>query len=274
MIFITISTYQRFWQFALGMLCLANADLPEGAHVEVVDDGTSDGSAEAKLAVLDDLRFRDIVQEYEFLPANGRKNALFNRWMARVLADPSVELWLHQDDDLCFASDMLIRMVDDYRNYLARGVLYGFVNGWRDIETKLRVGHCNGPLHHIKELGGASFLQSRSTLQAVGNFFADPRNRAGREERLWEAYRRANETLAFNRDNPYQVQHSANAESVLSGHQESWRHCWSRDVRTGQLIEVQPYGTKALRAAVDSGQLEQFVRAANEKAAEKVLLPN
>jgi len=146
MIQITISTYRRFWQFALAMLCLANAKLPEGARVQVIDDGSSDGSAQAKRRLLADLAERGIVHRYEFLATNGGKNALFARWMGEVLADPAIELWLHQDDDLCYAADTLVRMVADYRHFLGRGVLYGFVNGWRD----LRPHRCNGPLWRVR----------------------------------------------------------------------------------------------------------------------------
>ena len=264
MILVSIPTLNRFWNFALTMVCMVNAELPTPRRMILVDDGTNDGSAETKRRLAETTGLFD---ETIWRPARLGKNTYFHEVMARVLDDSSVDLWLHHDDDLCFGPSAIRDLVDDYEQYLRRGVLFGFVNDWRDRDA----GPCNGPLRHTKMLGGASFLQSRNTLRAIGNPFADPAFRQGNELRLWDRYREAGETLAY-RDPPYPVQHTANAESVLNGHQENWRHLRSRD-RAGRVAQIPPYDVDELHQAIDSGRLETFVRSANDRAAVKVLLP-
>jgi len=274
MILVTCSTYRRFWHLALTMLCLANADRPSGCEIEVVDDGTPDDEWGKKFELLRDLHERRTIDGFKRLPpGTGKKNRMFGAWMKRVIDDPRIELWLHLDDDLCFSADVLARAVDDFRTYLGRGLLYIFVNCWRDVLAAHKISLCNGPLWHVHELGGAAWCMSRSALLAVGNVFDTPEQQAGREEVLWGKLRAAQEALCFNRDRPYNLQHTANAESLLSGHQEAWRNLWSHDVRSGEIVDVPPYGIGRLRAAVDGGWLESFVRNANELAKVKIVLP-
>jgi len=268
MIYCTISTKDRFWNFALTMLCLANAERPAGLYVEVYDDASGELQP-ARADLLADLVVRDIVQNVTWQRPGRGYNAAFDAFLQRLAGDATITHWLHLDDDLCFSADTLVRLVADYDRWLARGCLYGFVNAWQNF---LR-GHCNGPLWKVRELGGCAFVMSRATALTIRDVFATAAGRAGRHEEMWAVLRRERETLACNRDEPYLMQHTANAESMLHGRQEGWRDAWSRDLRTGELIDVPPYGVTELRAAVDAGQLEQFVRDANERAAVPVTLP-
>jgi hypothetical protein len=106
---------------------------------------------------------------------------------------------------------------------------------------------------------------SKPTLAAIGDIFTAERP----HEDMWAALREAGETLAFNQDTPYQIQHTANADSLLFGYRPEWRDGWSRNRHTDQLIDVPPFGIDALRQAVDSQQLEALVRQHN---ASKIVL--
>ncbi|HEY1598914.1 MAG TPA: hypothetical protein VGG64_04890, partial [Pirellulales bacterium] len=62
----------------------------------------------------------------------------------------------------------------------------------------------------------------------------------------------AGETLAFNQDTPDQIQHTANADSLLFGYGPEWRDGWSSNRQTDQLIDVPPFDIDTIRHAVDS----------------------
>ncbi len=272
MIYLSLSTKNRFWNFALTMLCLANADRPANLRVMVYDDHTDDGSQDAKRVLVDDLRdrvFGDRAIEYFRSDRQYGYNTLFYIFMSYPRELPEITHWFHLDDDLCFAPDTLVRMLADYDRWLRRGALYGFVNAWQNF---LR-GHCNGPLHHVRELGGCMFLMSRATALSIRDVFSTPEKQRGRHEEMWAELRRLKETQACRIEQPYQVQHTANADSMLWGKKPQWRDAWSKHLRTGELIDVPGYPIAELRAAVDGGRLEQFVRAANERAKVKIVTP-
>ena len=280
MILISVSTRNRFWNFALTMLCLANAEKPAGILLHLIDDATDDGSLDDKRRIIECLGDATnstgwLHTRFEHLPERNGVNGVMSRFLDHVIrADATgnggeaVTHWIHLDDDLVFSPDVLRRAIEDYERYLRRGLVYLFMNEW--VKP---LSHCNGPLWSVHELGGAAFITSRRTVQSIGNPFADDAVRRGPCEQIWERYRAAGETLAFNRDEPYQIQHTANADSLIFGKQPRWANLWSKDLRTNEFIDVPPYGFAEVRAAVDSGQLEKFVREANERAKFKLPLP-
>ncbi len=224
MIYLSFTTCRRFWNFALTMLCLQRAERPAALFVHVLDD-IGDGPAQGwKDALLEDLQRRQVVQRVDVLtveggvPPHARYNAAFAHIIQRF-SESGASLWIHLDDDLCFAPDLLVRSVADYQRWMEHGVLYLFINRWGNVATE----HYHGPLWRVHELGGCAFITDRSALLAVADLFATRAAQLLPHEEFWSALRSARLPLVCNREYPYPIQHTANAESLLFGQQDSWR---------------------------------------------------
>jgi len=274
LIYLSITTCQRFWNFALTMLCLQHAVRPPELFVHVLDDRRSGPEQGWKDALLKHLQGRHVVQCVEYLdieeglPPHARYNAAFARIIQSV-CESSASLWIHLDDDLCFAGDLLVRGVADYQRWMEHGVLYLFTNRWGNVARE----HFRGPLWRVHELGGCAFIASRASLLAIDVPFATRAAQLLPHEQLWEAFRSADLPLLCNREFPYPVQHTANAESLLFGQQETWREGWQMHLLTGAPVDVPPFGFDALRQAVNDHRLEQLVREWNERLRTDVRLP-
>jgi hypothetical protein len=185
---------------------------------------------------------------------------------------------MHFDDDLVVSPPEILHVLHDYETYVHEGYLCAFVNPWSKPTLQLR-----GPMWRVHATGGAAFCISRETALALGNVHADYPDLHPHDAqcKFFERLAALKLPICVNRDVPYAIQTSGNIESVIYGRTDGtgvdpWRKyesLYAVSLTNGNVIDVPPYGTYALREALKANRLEQFVRDCNDRATIKVLLP-
>lgn len=269
MIYLTITTRNRFWHCALSLLALVNSRRPE-AFVHLVDDATGDGSREAKTSLVDDLIDRGIINRADWRGQRGGYNASLCTFCAQFLAGDFTH-WVHLDDDLVYAAETLEAVLADLDRFAPRDLLFVFVNRWCQPGAAIE----GTPLRTVPRAGGAGFALARGALASVGNPFDPTRDPLAPLRGYWhDTLAAAGSRRVIRYDQPYRVQHTANDRSLIFGHDPSIEHLWSVDYRTGKLIDVPEFPTYELRSALAGGYLDEFTRAANDRLPHKIKLPN
>ena len=268
MIYVTISTRNRFWHSALTAMSVANANW-QGCFIHVLDDATDDDFAEAKEYLFNDLLLRNIIHRYEKLPeqigfCRGRE-LMVNRFAA----ESRFLYWLHLDDDILIGPQTVQQALRDVQAAPMdnRAILHLYANPWAAWKPWA------GPFARVTKIGGACYLIPKGVMLEIGNPYTDQTDGEKANAGFWQRAANAEIPMVIRWTQPYQCQHTGNVESTIFGHTPKWEAMYAKDFKTGNIIEVPPFRINELRSAIKGRNLSGYVWRANTACREKVKLP-
>ena len=249
------------------MLALVRSKL-DGCFIHVLDDASDDEHSEDKRQLCLALEIKGVVHRYERRPVqqgfcSGRE-LLANRF----LQQSRFHVWFHLDDDILVGPTVICRAVADLGiSCNNRGWLEVFNNAW------LKPDNLNMEFSSVPKAGCACFAVHRETMKIIGNPYTGYTDGEKCHTDLWGKLADLKLPHLIRVKNPYACQHTGNVESVIFGRTPSWEHLFARDFKSKAVIQVPPFDHKALRAAIKSGKLEDFTRAANYQLGNRIRLP-
>lgn len=267
MIYVTITTRNRFWHSALTMLSVVQS-ANKGCFIHVLDDASDDEMAETKRHLFTDLSLRRLVSRYEPLPERIGFCAGRELLVERFLNEPRFSHWFHLDDDILIGTRTILTAVQDLEGPLERkGLLHVYANPW--AKWKPHVGH----FAYVEKVGGACYVVSREVMEVIGNPYTGQTDGEKANARFWKLLHGAGHPMHIRWTNPYQCQHTGNVESTIFGHTPKWEALYAKDFKTGNLVEVPPFRMRDLRAAVKARRLSSYVVQMNATSRVKVKVP-
>jgi len=268
MIYVTVTTRNRFWHSAMTALALAQID-SKGCFIHVLDDATDDAFQEAKKFMFEDLKYRGFIQRYERVPEKIGFCAGRELLVNRFLAEKRFSHWFHLDDDILIGPNTIQKAFRDVDGPLLerQGILHVFANPWCTYQP------FKGEFATVTKIGGACYIIPKPVLLKVGNPYEGQTDGEKANARFWAALNRQGSPMFCRWTNPYLCQHTGNVESTIFGHTPTWEAMYAKDFKSGNIVEVPPFRTKELRAAVKSRNLSGYVWRVNTACKMKVKLP-
>lgn len=267
MIYITVTTRNRFWHSALTMLALVQSP-NQGRFIHVLDDASNDEWAESKQHLLRNLLLRRLISRYDRMENRVGFCAGRATLVERFLSEPRFSHWFHLDDDILLGKQTIQKATNDLEGPLdGKGLLHVFANPW--CRWKRNVGD----FAYASTIGGACYVTNRETMQHIGNPYSGQTDGETANAGFWKRLQSAGLPMHIRWTNPYQCQHTGNVESTIFGHTPKWEAMYAKDFKTKTLVEVPPFRMRELRAAVKSRRLSSYVRQMNAQFRIKVKVP-
>lgn len=267
MIYVTLTTRNRFWHCALTALSLAQGTY-KGCFVHVLDDASDDAFADAKQHLFDNLKRQDKINRFERLSERigfcGGRELLVRRFFQQ----PQFTHWFHLDDDILLGPETVHRAVRDLNGPLAgKGILHVYANPWCDWKK------AEGGFAKVRKIGGACYVITKHVLEKIGNPYTGQSDGEAANAAFWRHLARVGEPMHIRWKNPYLCQHTGNVESTIFGYTPTWESLYAKDFRTGNIVEVPPFQTAELRKAIKSRNLSGYVWRMNSACRVQVKLP-
>lgn len=267
MIYVTVSTRNRFWHSSLTALSLANANLT-GCFVHVLDDASDDEYVDARTELYENLLQRKVIHRYDALKANIGFCSVRELFVDHFLRQSRFSHWLHIDDDIIFSEQAINRAFKEYMAYMFnRGVLHLYVNPWCRLVKRF------GPFAEVGSIGGASFIVPKRTLEIIDNPYTNQTDGEKANAEFWRRLAEAKLPMYAKWTRCYPFQHTGNVESTIFGHTPQWEDLYAKDLLTGQIINVPPFSMKELRIAVRAGKLSSYAWRSMSRFKNPIKLP-
>lgn len=268
MIYVTVSTYNRFWHAALGMLSLSQRSY-KNCFVHVLDDASDDRFAEAKDEMLVDLHNRGLIQRYERPATRAGFCRGRERFVHQLLKIESFTHWFHMDDDIVIGDRTIEQAVHDMQGPCKNnGLLHVYMNPWS------KPARIDGtPFAKVHRIGGACFIVPRHVMLRVGNPYVGQTDGEKANAAFWKTLHRLGFAMYARYTQPYECQHVGNVDSVLFGHTPHWESQYAKDHATNKLVEVPRFPMAGLRQAVKSRNLSAYATEVNTACSIRVKLP-
>lgn len=267
MVYVTLTTRNRFWHCALTALAVANGNW-RGCFIHVFDDGSDDDFADAKRFLFTDLLNRGVIHRFSRVEnkigfCKGREELVDN-----LMEESRFLYWLHLDDDILLGPQTGLQAATDMQSSLDnRALLHLYANPWAKWTA------WKGPFAKVTKIGGACFLIPRHLMAEVGNPYRGQDDGEKANADFWARVAQADAPMVIRWTQPYQCQHTGNVESTIFGHTPKWEGLYAKDFKTGRIVEVPQFPMAELRQCVKGKTLAGYVWKANANARVKVKLP-
>jgi len=252
-IYVTCTTRNRFWHCALTALSVAQINR-RSCFIHVLDDATDDMFQEAKTLMFENMVHRGLIQRYERVPKRigfcAGRELLVNRFMG----ESWFTHWFHFDDDILIGPNTIQQAFRDVDGPVLerQGILHVFANPWCDWKPY------KGDFAYVSKIGGACYIIPKPIMSKIGNPYAGQGDGEKANARFWRALNRVGVPMFTKWTNPYLCQHTGNVESTIFGHTPSWEAMYAKDFKTDRIVEVPPFRSNELRAAIKSRNLSGY----------------